>query len=270
MHGLPVLSYLLLIALSVISGFVMAAAPEPVSEPASEWIPYGDPDSATCDPEYPAHDEFELLLGNLDFRHSSTHGRAMGNGGALRGTSWLNRPYDISIDYGVLLMPGRVASDVRSSNDFFGAVKVGWDWDHYWGTQFRVGWSTPDLINTSLSGTQQSDNLFITDMSLLYYPWGDSRFRPYWRAGLGLTDIEYSNRFNLRQQEFLFTIPFGVGLKYQFRRWFVWRAEFMNNLALGQNETSSINNLTITSGFEWRFGGRPSGQWDWAGYGGAW
>jgi hypothetical protein len=44
----------------------------------------------------------------------------------------------------------------------------------------------------------------------------------------------------------------------------------MNNLGIGMNDTGTLNNLTFTTGLEWRFGGRPSGYWAWAGRGGAW
>jgi hypothetical protein len=88
--------------------------------------------------------------------------------------------------------------------------------------------------------------------------------------GVGLTDLEYTTVVGLRNQDVLFTLPFGGGVKYQFRPWLVWRAEVMNNLAIGMNETNTLNNVTFTTGLEWRFGGRPSGYWAWSGRGGSW
>lgn len=210
------------------------------------------------------------LKRQADLRHSTSHGRAMGPGEPLRGTSWLNRPYALSLDGGMLLMGDRPATNVRSNNDLLGAIGLTWDWDHYWGSQVRVAWSTPELLNTQQTTVESDDNLLITDLSILYYPWGDSRMRPYWRIGVGLTDLEYVNDLGRNQHDMLMTIPFGVGLKYQLRRHLAWRLEFMDNLALGQNETSTLNNFTITAGLEWRFGGRPDSQWGWAHRGGAW
>jgi hypothetical protein len=194
----------------------------------------------------------------------------MGPGGPLRGTSWLNRPYYVALDFGGLLMTDRVAPNVRANNDLVGAIGLGWDWDHYWGSQLRLAWATPELLNTTLTSLDPHDNLLIGDLSLLYYPWGDSRTRPYYRIGIGLTDLEYYNNNSLRQHETLFTFPLGVGLKYQMSRFITWRVELMDNIAVGQNETSTLQNLTITTGLEWRFGGRPSGYWAWAGRGGGW
>ncbi|MEO0530318.1 MAG: outer membrane beta-barrel protein [Planctomycetota bacterium] len=210
------------------------------------------------------------LMRQMDLRHSSTHGRAMGPGEPLRGTSWRNRPFAVSLDGGGLFMGDRVAANVRANNDLFGAIGVGWDLDHYWGTQVRVGWSTPTLLNTLQTSLPTDDNLFITDLSLLYYPWGDSRLRPYYRFGVGLTDIEYTNDNGLGQHEMLFTLPLAVGLKYQQNRHMAWRLEFADSIAFGQNESSTLNNFTISAGVEWRFGGTPSGYWAWAPRAGGW
>lgn len=216
------------------------------------------------------YEEKNWFLQQLELRSSKTHGRAMGPGGPLRGTSWLNRPYEITFESGAFVMTSSLDDNVRAANDYFAALQLGWDFDHYWGTQVRVGWTTPELVNTTLNEGSSSDNLLITDISALYYPWGDSKLRPYYRFGFGLTQLEYSNDSGNRVDQTMFTIPFGVGLKYQTRRWAALRLEIMDNLAIAQNETSTLNNLTITGGFEWRFGGRPSSYWAWASKGGAW
>ena len=216
------------------------------------------------------YEEKNWFLQQLELRSSKTHGRAMGPGGPLRGTSWLNRPYEVTFESGAFVMTSSIDDNVRAANDYFAALQLGWDFDHYWGTQVRVGWTTPDLVNTTLDEGSTSDNLLLTDISALYYPWGDSKLRPYYRVGFGLTQLEYSNDSGNRVDQTMLTIPFGVGLKYQIRRWAALRLEFMDNLAFAQNETSTLNNLTITAGFEWRFGGRPASQWAWAARGGAW
>lgn len=203
-------------------------------------------------------------LHEFSSRNSFTHGRATGLGQPLRGTSWLNRPYEVSLDFGAFLMTGNAANGVSGAHDHFAAVTAGWDWDHYWGAQARLGWSTPNL------GGGEPDNMFLTDVSLIYYPWGDSKIRPYWRMGMGLTDLEFTNINGVRQQQHLFTIPFGVGVKHQTRRWLAWRLEVVDNLALGANGTDTMNNLTITCGMEARYGGRPSGYWAWSPRGRHW
>lgn len=204
------------------------------------------------------------LVDQLMLRHSGTHGRAMGPGTPLRGTSWLNRPFSYGIDVGSLLITSDPADNIDSNNDVLLAFNIGWDWDHYWGAQFRLTWSTPDFNNSLQPTLPASDNLFIGDMSVLYYPWGDSRLRPYYRVGMGLTDIEYTQDNGLRRQDTLFTVPFGIGAKYQMQRWVVWRIEVADNWAFGQNGTSDLHNFTLSTGIEWRFGSRRNDSWGWA------
>ncbi|TWT48555.1 outer membrane beta-barrel protein [Botrimarina hoheduenensis] len=200
------------------------------------------------------------LIDQLMLRHSSTHGRAMGPGQPLRGTSWLNRPLSFGLDVGGLFVTSSPSPNVRTNNDVLLAGTLGWDWDHYWGSQARLVWSTPHLENTTQPTVSASDNLFIADLSVLYYPWGDSRTRPYYRLGLGLTDVEYTQDDGTRRQDTLMTVPLAIGVKHQVRRWLSWRLELAENFAAGQNGTGDLHNLTLTTGLEWRFGGRSESQ----------
>ncbi|MEN1678743.1 MAG: outer membrane beta-barrel protein [Planctomycetota bacterium] len=203
-------------------------------------------------------------------RSASTHGRAIGAGEPLRGTSWLNRPIEATAEVGALIMTGPPANDIRAANDLFGAVQLGWDWDHYWGSQLRLGWSTPEMDNPNVQEADLSDNFLLTDASVVYYPWGDSRTRPYLRAGFGLVDLEFTNSNGERQQENLFTVPLAIGMKRLVKRNLAFRAEFANNVAFGANEADGANYITLSVGLEGRFGGKPDGYWAWSPRGGAW
>lgn len=239
--------------------------PQFIAPPSAEGMPPGP-----GGPWQEEGGERHWLFQHLDLRHSSTHGRAMGPGEPLRGTSWMNRPVSLSLDGGALFMASRPADNVRVNNDLFGAIGAGWDFDHYWGAQLRVGWATPDLVNTLHTDMASHDNLFITDLSLLYYPWGDSKLRPYYRFGVGLTSLKYVNDNALTINSSMYTLPLGVGLKYLIHPKLAWRLELMDNIAFGQNETDTLNNFTLTTGFEWKLGGPPSSYWAWEPRGGAW
>ena len=39
-------------------------------------------------------------------------------------------------------------------------------------------------------------SLFQWDIDFLYYPWKETRLRPYVMAGIGLTDINFTNKLN--------------------------------------------------------------------------
>jgi hypothetical protein len=197
----------------------------------------------------------------LGLRTSLTHPRAIGLGQPLQGTSWLNRPYEFSLETGALIMANDPGDGSSKANDLLAAAQLGWDFDHYWGSQVRIAWSSPNY-NTDVAPTSDSSNdLVIYDASLLYYPWGDSRVRPYYRFGVGLTDIDFVDIAGNSTSETLFTVPLGIGIKYQKERWMALRFEATDNIAFAQGGSNTLNNFTLTFGAEWRFGGRPAPGW---------
>lgn len=209
-------------------------------------------------------------MNNFGFRNSRTHPRWSGSGSPLTGTSWLNRPYEFGIETGAFLMTRSVSSNTRENNDVLLATHIGWDWEHYWGTQFRVAYTTPELSSSVGDAQRHSNTLLMYDLTMLYYPWGDSRVRPYYRFGVGLTDLSFTNPAGNREDETLFTVPIGVGIKYQTKRWMALRAEAVDHIVFAQNSASSMQNWTLTFGLEWRFGGRPSRSWSSPGHRQTW
>ena len=224
-------------------------------------------DQALCDDEWVEMQGFGQspmwadLRERLRPKHSSTDGRATGKGIPLRTTSWLNRPYEFGLDTGAFIMGKRASGNNARNNDLMAAAHLGADWDHYWGAQARIAWSTPEFVSSVDSTSQTSDSILIYDVSLLYYPWGDSRIRPYYRLGLGLTDLDFINNDGIREDNTMLTMPLGIGIKYQSERWLAIRAEAVDHFTWGQNSASSMQNFTLTLGFEWRYGGRPNSGW---------
>ena len=202
-------------------------------------------------------------MGWLGLRHSYTHGRSVGLGDPLVGTSWLNRPYYAGFDIGPLWMTRSVEDSVSRDTDLFGGVFLGCDWDHYWGTELAFHWATPELINSDAPDANRTDSLFIWSYSAMYYPWGDAAVRPYWRVGLGNTHIDFPLDDGSRHDEWLFTMPIGVGVKCSLRRWLAARAELTDQLAFGDSNVHTQHNLTLTCGLEWRFGVHPRSYWPW-------
>lgn len=238
-----------------------------------EWAEPGPADDcAECPPDetYPiggygalaAPDPWDRALKELRFHHSSVDGRAFRQP-PIHGTSWLNRPYHFGVSSGGLFMTQGPADDVRSDSDLFGAVHVGWDWDYFWGLEGRIGRATPEMINRNQPTADRNDALLITDISLLYYPSGDTVVRPYMRAGVGWSDFAYPNDGGTQTEVSPFTIPFGLGVKWPVKRWLAARLELLDNLAIADSGTKVQNNLTLVVGIEYRWGAKPDSYWPW-------
>jgi hypothetical protein len=199
----------------------------------------------------------------LGLRHSSTHGRNVGRGRPLVGTSWLNRPYFVGVSLGPMWFTQRVDDSVGRDVDTFGDIFIGFDWDHFWGSELQVGRATPELINTECPLSGRSDRISFWSYSHLYYPWGDSLLRPYMRVGIGTTEVSFPRDSGRIWNEYLLTFPLGVGVKYPLRRWLAARMEVTDYLALGEHHVGHQNNVALVFSLEWRFGVHPKSYWPW-------
>lgn len=198
------------------------------------------------------------------FRHSYTHGRSVGWGQPLVGSSWLNRPYYIGTTLGPMWLTNRPIAAVARDKDVMGTIQFGWDWDYYWGSEFQYGYATPELWNSAApDGSPLGHRLATWNYSFLYYPWGDSKIRPFWRLGVGDTHFDFTTNDGLRRDEWLFTSPFGVGIKYPLRRWLAGRIEFTDQLSWGGHGVATQHNLVLQFGLELRFGGKQKTYYPW-------
>jgi outer membrane protein with beta-barrel domain len=246
------------------------APPEEFSPEENPQLPYalpsdvgpGGPDgplaSRACPPP--------RCLPMLEFfglRHSYTDGRNVGWGWPLVGTSWLNRPYYIGGTIGVLGVANRIQPEVRPDVDTFGGFIVGWDWDYYWGSEIQIERATPELTNRDFPDVVSGNRMMLWSYQWMYYPWGDSLVRPFWRLGVGSTDVDFVNDSGHRRDELLWTFPVGVGVKYPIRRFLAARIEFTDHFVPGNRGVSTLNDLTLTFGLEWHFGARPPSYWPW-------
>jgi hypothetical protein len=229
-----------------------AAAPFEFVDPSAEFD------------DSPAHPRsYHPAMSWLHLRHSHTHGRNVGLGGPMVGTSWLNRPYYGGGELGSLWMTRSVEPSVSDDIDAFGGVFFGCDWDHYWGSELALHWATPELINSAAPDAEPGDSLTLWSANLMYYPWGDSCVRPYWRWGIGATTLEFPTDAGALRDETLWTFPIGMGIKYPVRRWLAARAELTDHWALGNSGVATQHNFSLTLGLEWRFGAHPRSYWPW-------
>lgn len=235
-----------------------------------------DPDAANFDTWEPLVDEHVGAFGgekaqlrpfdwmrHWGFRHSSTDGRHTDRGVPLEYSSWLNRPYHVDWFLGPLLADNPAGDRVSQTNELLGGLRLGWDFDYYWGLEWRFAWADPNLVSVS-DIEVQSGRYFASDVDLLYYPWGDTKVRPYFLLGLGLNEIDtVRDETGLTQQVTLLGMPLGVGVLFPQTHWLAWRLEILDNLAFGNDGVDTMNNISFTAGMELRMGARPNSYWPW-------
>lgn len=193
----------------------------------------------------------------------STNGRNVGMGVPLVGTSWLNRPYYAGVELGPVWICDPPQADISRDIDLLGGVYIGDDWDYYWGTELAVERATPELINSQKPHVDRGDRMLIWTANMLYYPWGDSLYRPYWRCGIGAMEIDYPMDDGHRRDEALWAFPVGLGIKYPFRRWIALRAEIGDTIGLGNSGVATQHDWALSFAVEWRFGAHPNSYWPW-------
>jgi len=188
--------------------------------------------------------------------------RHVGKGQPLVGTSWLNRPYHADWFVGRLFC-SRVASNVSQNDEIFGGYRFGKDFDHYWGWEARLGFARPKLIDEHNLVVLGSSNLKFWDASLLYYPWGDARWRPYATMGMGISHVRFADASDHHYAEALLHVPVGIGVKYQCKRWLALRLDLLDNFTVGSSGVRPMHNVSLTGGVEVRFGGTRTSYFPW-------
>jgi len=191
--------------------------------------------------------------------------RSQGKGEPLIAASWLNRPYYAGFFIGALNGDTLIPGEINQSIGFFGGLRLGWDYDPYWGIETRLGFSELglDFIDEpSVDGL--ATDFLVWDASLVYFPWGDSRWRPYGTVGIGLVDYDFLDANGLRHSDAVIGVPWGIGLKYRQTDWIALRFDFLDNVAFGGKAGfETMNNLSLTAGLEFRFGGTRKSYFPW-------
>jgi hypothetical protein len=168
----------------------------------------------------------------------------------------------VGADLGPVWVTHPPQDNITDDVDLLGGLYAGYECDYYWGAELAVQRATPELFNEDDRDAERGDRRMYWTASMLYYPWGDSMFRPYWRCGIGAMEIDFPTDDG-RRDEALWAVPIGVGLKYPIRRWLATRAEFTDNIGLGNDGIATQHDLTLTFSLEWRFGAHHRSYWPW-------
>jgi hypothetical protein len=215
--------------------------------------------------EWPEPDSQHSLWGNLLLENRRTWlglsytdpdapGRHIGWGEPLVGTSWLNRPLHLGWAVGTVIGDDLISGKEGQESDVWGAYRIGWDADHYWGAEYRLAFARPDLQDAEAVAQPRIARHWYSDFHLLHYPWGDSRWRPFWSVGIGWASFEFTDAESVRHRETLLHLPIGGGLKYYVGNWMALRLDATDNLAISGSELDTMHNVTIAFGVEAHFG----------------
>ncbi len=186
-------------------------------------------------------------------------GKDVGWGKPLQGTSWLNRPLHAGWLVGSISGDELIKGKEAQETDVFGGYRIGWDHDHYWGWEYRLAFARPDLVDENAAREPRIARHWYSDLHLMHYPWGDSRWRPFLSVGLGWASFRFISADGQEFDETLLHLPIGAGCKYYVGRWLAVRFDATDNIAVSSSGLDTMHNWTFTLGVENRFGpGTPS------------
>jgi len=198
------------------------------------------------------------------FPHSDPNdpARHIGLGQPLIGTSWRNRPLYAGTFVGGILL-GELQDNVEPNDTAFLGLRLGWDYDHYWGLEGRWAFARPELYGPGGAPLDDPGRGYFADVSLVYYPLGDARWRPYASVGLGFQTYRFINAADQRISEAAFSVPLGVGVKYFYGPWFSLRFDLVDNISFGNDRLNAMSNIGLMTGVEFRFGGSRQSYFPW-------
>lgn len=179
-----------------------------------------------------------------------------GIGEPLEGRGWRNRPFSISgfagITDGNALIPGHVLQQASP----YAGFNLGWDYDHYWGIEKRLGFGALNLTNGHHDAISSSNFSITGEYRLMYYPLGDARWRPFLTTGLGWSDFYFRDDLGDKHLDTVGMFPYGLGLKYLYNDRVALRVDLVDELTFGAGSISTFHYVALTAGLEVRYGRR--------------
>lgn len=206
---------------------------------------------------------------NLQFEHSrppralAEYLRNRPRQPQLQRESWLNRPYSLGFYLGGMFLSDPVAGVNGQAGILYGG-RFGWDFDPHWGLELRVLGANPAVADARGIVQLSDAQVFATDLQWLFFPTGDTRWRPYFGVGVGLFDMDFHAPNGARYHNTTFLLPWGVGFKYRHSTRLAMRLDLTDNVSFASGSQNTLNNFSIAAGIEARFGGGSRrNYWPW-------
>lgn len=183
----------------------------------------------------------------------------------LRRESWMFRPYHVDGFLGTLLVDNPVRNQVEAGSAFYIGFRLGWDISKQFGLETNFGFAKVGNSYPQFPTKMGDEKLFLWDVDWLWYPWGDTRLRPYLLIGSGMNDISLVNELDQRLHSTLFNMPWGGGIKYRLGNRVAFRFDVRDNVTYGaSNGMGLMHNVALTCNIEWHFGGGSRrSYWPW-------
>jgi hypothetical protein len=156
-----------------------------------------------------------------------------------------------------------IHNQVNQKMSFYGGYRLGFDYDFYWGVEARLGAASVCLSEPPRNGQPGTNDYWNLDVNWHYYPWGDSRWRPFFTVGMGMTNVAFFDPYNNHYDQVAFSTPIGCGLKYRWTNWTAFRLDFIDNIVYASGNVETSNNVSLTLGVEMQFGGVRRTYWPW-------
>lgn len=180
--------------------------------------------------------------------------RHMGLGQPLTGPlSWSALPHTAGFYIGGLDGAQSVNSHLTHQWGTTFGLRFGIDYDYHWGIEKRFGFASLETREAHTQLREQTE-LEFGDVDLYFYPWGDSRWRPYMLTGIGVSRYNHEDGQG-HLEKYLLTSPFGIGLKRLVGNGLNMRMEIADNLLIGRGNVGSMNNMSLSAGAEFRYHG---------------
>ena len=184
-----------------------------------------------------------------------------GVGTPLENASWLDRPWYAGVFGGWVSGSKLISGQIDQGSGSNGGIVIGKNLNHYWGWEGRFFGSSIDIkdISDSLTPTPgRTSRLTALDLSAHYYPYGEARWRPYFKLGIGYTQQSFTDNYGVKQNINTCTAPFGFGLKYWWSDRVNVFGEVVDNIVFGNGPTKTQSDWALNFGVHFTFGTNPN------------
>ena len=180
----------------------------------------------------------------------------LGDGEPLLGRGWRNQPFSITTFAGATAGGPLISGHVNQQPSFYGGLNFGWDYDDRWGVEKRLGFGAMDLTDGDHRSISKTGLSVTGEYRLMYYPLGDTRWRPFVTAGLGWSDFYFNDDRGASHLDTTVMIPFGLGVKYLYTERIAAHVDMIDEVNFGTGPLSTFHYVALTAGVEFRYGKR--------------